>query len=98
MNKDGEIIGVSYNSVNITKRKEQELKIIAQNESLKQIAYLQSHELRKPVASIMGLMNIFKSDDYTTTREDLLMMGRAVDELDDKIRVINHYADNIQVP
>lgn len=97
-NKDGEITGVSYNSTNITNRKEQELKIIAQNESLKKIAYMQSHELCKPVASIMGLMNIFKSDDYMASREDLLVMEKAVNELDEKIRVINRYAEHVQVP
>lgn len=95
-NRESVIIGVSYNSINITMKKEQELKIIAQNETLRKIAYLQSHELRKPVASIMGLMNIIKTEDYLTEREDLLMMERAVNELDEKIRMISSYADQVE--
>jgi len=90
---EGEIIGVSYKSTDITKRMEDAQKVFAQNESLRQIAYIQSHELRRPVASIMGLMNIFKDEDYTTTREELLMMQVAVDELDEKIRLIISYTE-----
>lgn len=33
--------------------------IMAQNEKLREIAHLQSHNLRRPVASIMGLVNLF---------------------------------------
>lgn len=94
-NKDGAIIGVSYNSINITERKAQELEILTQNEALKKIAYLQSHELRKPVASIMGLMNVIKTDDYLAEEEDLLMMEKAVTELDQQIRLINHYTERV---
>jgi PAS domain S-box-containing protein len=90
---EGGIIGVSFKATDITKRMEDAQKVSAQNESLRQIAYIQSHELRRPVASIMGLMNIFKYDDYTTTREELLMMQAAVDELDEKIRLIISYTE-----
>jgi PAS domain S-box-containing protein len=93
-NPEGEIIGVSYNGIDITKRMEQEQTVLAQNESLKKIAYIQSHELRKPVASIMGIMNIFKAQDYTANKDELLMMDRAVAELDEQIRLTVNYTEN----
>lgn len=92
-NNEGEVIGVSYKATDITKTMEYAQKVFSQTESLKQIAYIQSHELRKPVASIMGFMNIFKLDDYKATREELLMMQTAVEELDQKIRLIISYTE-----
>lgn len=91
-NREGEIIGVSFNATDISERKVTEEKILLQNESLKKIAYIQSHELRKPVASIIGFMNIFKEDGYIATKEDLMMMEKAVNDLDQKIRTIINYA------
>ncbi|MGI4749243.1 MAG: GAF domain-containing protein [Janthinobacterium lividum] len=90
---DGEIIGVSYDATDITKRMEQEQKVLAQNESLKKIAYIQSHEMRRPVASILGLMNIFMDEDYIYNKEDMLMLNKAAQELDEKIRSINDYTE-----
>jgi len=87
-NPDGEIIGVSYNATDITRRIEQEQKVWAQNESLRRIAYIQSHEMRRPVASILGLVNLFECEDFTATREELMMLKQASEELDEKIRMI----------
>jgi len=91
---DGEIIGVSYNAINISAIKFQQEESIAKDASLKAIAYIQAHEIRRPVSSIMGLMNIFKADDYTASKEDMMMMERAVLELDEKIRQIVSHAES----
>ncbi|MEO5644052.1 MAG: GAF domain-containing protein [Bacteroidia bacterium] len=87
-NQEGEIIGVSYNSTDITKRKEQEEKLLEQNESLRKIAFIQSHELRRPVASIMGLMNVIKLYNKDKDIKELHLMGEAVAELDAKISMV----------
>lgn len=59
---DGDIIGVSYNATDITQRIHQERLILAQNESLRKIAFIQSHEIRRPVSSILGLVKLIKSE------------------------------------
>ncbi|WP_345950588.1 GAF domain-containing protein [Mucilaginibacter sp. PAMB04274] len=92
---EGVIIGVTVNSTDITKKIEHEETVLAQNESLKQIAFIQSHELRRPVASIMGLMNILKIDGHTESIEELQLMQEAVAELDEKIRLVVNYT-NVQ--
>jgi hypothetical protein len=94
LDADGEIIGVSYNAINITELKLKEQESIAKDESLKAIAFIQSHEIRRPVSSIIGLMNIFKAEGYQSTREELIMLERAVLELDDKIRLIVNHTKN----
>jgi PAS domain S-box-containing protein len=85
---DGKIFGVSFNSTDITKRKQNEEKILKQNEALREIAYLQSHELRKPVASILGLMHLLKLESSDPDSDVLRMMEKAVAELDQTIHQI----------
>jgi hypothetical protein len=85
---DNSIIGVSVNATDNNKRKQNEEKILKQNEALRKIAYLQSHELRKPVASILGLMQLLKMESYGGSSEVLEMMERAVQELDETIHQI----------
>ena len=52
-------------------------RILAQNEKLREIAHLQSHKLRRPVASIMGLINLF--DKLNPDNE---MNGVVIEKLD----------------
>lgn len=87
-NREGEIAAVSYTAANINSRKQQEEKILQQNQRLRNIARLQSHELRRPVASILGLMNLIREEEYRDCKEYLQMMETAVRELDDKIRYV----------
>ena len=91
---DGEIIGVSVNATDVTARVANEQVVTAQNESLREIAFIQSHELRRPVASIMGLMNLLKSDHRVSGIEELELMEKAVLELDEKIHLVVGYIAN----
>ncbi len=64
----GELMGIVIASINITNRKEQELQIQKQADSLREIAKIQSHEIRRPVANIMGLTDLI--DLNSKTREE----------------------------
>lgn len=88
---EGNILGMSLNAIDITEKIAKENKIISQFYALKEIAYIQSHDLRKPVSSIIGLMNIFKADGYIATKEGLQMLENAVDELEVKIKLIESH-------
>jgi PAS domain S-box-containing protein len=82
-----DISGVALNVSDITARKKHEEQITLQNEALQRIAIIQSHELRRPVASLMGIMELIKLeeehpyDDYAYFK----MIETTVNELDDKI-------------
>ncbi len=60
----------------ISTRKDYESKLQAQNDLLQEIAWLQSHKVRAPLASILGLMKIFNrqepSDPYNLRLMDML--------------------------
>lgn len=94
---NGEIIGVSYNATDISIRIRQEQLVLAQNKSLKEIAFIQSHELRRPVSSIMGLMDLIESEDYRASREDMILLKQIVSELDTKIRKIVDFTAGLKI-
>ena len=82
------IIGVALNSTDITERKQQQEKINVQTAALTRIAIFQSHELRRPVASLLGIMGLLKMEN--TSFDYLDMMEVSINELDEKIRGIVH--------
>jgi len=91
----GEVIGVSLNSNDVTHRKKQEAYINVQNEALHRIAIMQSHELRRPVASLLGIMDLIKMENIYFNYFD--MMEITVNELDEKIRgIVKDSEDTLQ--
>lgn len=96
---NGDIIGVALNSTDVTDRKMHEDQINIQNAALTRIAIIQSHELRRPVASLLGIMALIKLEQSKGSSEYLEMLEYTVKELDQKIceivkdseDTINHY-------
>jgi PAS domain S-box-containing protein len=91
----GNITGVVFNANDITKRKAYEEKVLSQHKKLMDISALQSHGIRGPVSTIMGLMSLIKEDNYKPDRECLLLMEITADQLDKNIREIVDYANDI---
>jgi len=89
---DGQILGMSFNAIDITEKLANEHKIVAQYHSLKEIAYIQSHEFRRPVTNIVGLMHLFKAEGNKISEEGMLMLQKAVDELETQMQLIEAQA------
>jgi PAS domain S-box-containing protein len=64
-------------ALDINDRLVAEKRILAQNEKLREIAHLQSHNVRRPVASILGLISLF--DKHNLQNE---MNGIVIEKLD----------------
>ena len=62
--------------------------VALQNKTLMDIAFIQSHEFRGPLSTIMGLMNVIKDNNYESPEEYLLMMDQAIAKLDEKIHMV----------
>ncbi|GAB3907218.1 tetratricopeptide repeat protein [Mucilaginibacter boryungensis] len=56
------------------------------NAAMLKIAHIQSHQIRKPLASILGLMNIIKGNNYVADKEVLQKMDEVANDLDERIR------------
>lgn len=63
------LVGIAHNVQDITAKKANILKIFKQKEVLRQIAWQQSHEVREPVANILGLVNLLKTDKALNAKE-----------------------------
>jgi PAS domain S-box-containing protein len=88
--KKEEIIGVGCFARDITERLKTEEALIEQNERLKNIASLSSHELRRPVASMMGLLNILDTANFSNPENKQIMehLYTVTQEIDEVIRLI----------
>ena len=65
-----------------------------QNSVLREVARIESHELRQPVASIMGVMMLMKEIPYTQNPEYLELLDKSVNQLDERIRmIVSHVND-----
>jgi CBS domain-containing protein len=85
--ESGEIIGVAITVTNINDQKKHELQIQKQNEILRQIAWVQSHETRQPVATILGLINIIDKSKLTRENKEIIeLLELTASKLDEVIR------------
>ena len=66
----------------ITALKQYEQRILNQNTVLRDIAWAQSHQVRKPLASILGLINLLERAPYDEITSYLNYLRQSADELD----------------
>ena len=70
----------------VLKRQVEEIE--AKNEALRTIAYMQSHEIRQPLTSVIGLVNLIRNGHHIIDKDWLNMIFKAAKTLDDKIKAI----------
>lgn len=90
-------IGIFGVYVDITRQKgiEQELK--TRNDELDNFVYKVSHDLRAPLASILGLVNLAKMPGNTDSLEDYIkIIGKKTEELDLFIRDVLSHSKNLK--
>ncbi|MEJ6979009.1 PAS domain S-box protein [Pedobacter sp. P351] len=89
-NKTRQVVGVSCFARDITKQVLYTQMIEKQNAQLKQIAWIQSHELRSPVASILGLVQLLNMIDLADpiNLEMLSLIEAETTKLDGIVRKI----------
>lgn len=100
--EDGVVTGLTVYSRDITQQKKAENMLLAQNEELSRInseldrfVYSASHDLRAPLMSVKGLVNMIKVDnDPNNTEKYLQLIEQSVYKLDNFITDIIHYSRN----
>ncbi|WP_299254458.1 ATP-binding protein [uncultured Cytophaga sp.] len=78
--EETEVVGVSLTGINVTKHKEYEdylkrinLELVSQNEQLNHYSHIISHNLRGPVATLMGLVKLFEHEKNNSQQVEELM-------------------------
>lgn len=88
---NNDVVGISCFSRDITPQHTHMETIEKQNDQLRQIAWIQSHEVRSPVATILGLTQLFNKEDVADPENCNIinMVEEAASNLDNVIRKIN---------
>ncbi|WP_121808541.1 PAS domain S-box protein [Mucilaginibacter kameinonensis] len=86
----GDIIGAGCFGHNITERLKIQKELVDQNERLRNIASLSSHELRRPVASMLGLIGLMDREDFYNpeNKEIIAHLFTVSAEIDAAIRLV----------
>ncbi|MGY6562737.1 MAG: PAS domain S-box protein [Luteibaculaceae bacterium] len=92
------LIGIFGIQRDISDRKKFLELLLAQNQTLKKIAWVQSHEVRKPVAQILGaleLKNTLKNPEEFSSEDCLSIIEQAAQDLDTLILQLTKRAETI---
>lgn len=90
---NGEVTGVSCVARDVTDELKKVSRIEHQNRRLKEIAWLQSHKMRAPVASMLGLVQLINKDELGSEENRLLLeyIEEALGNMDAIIHEINDH-------
>ncbi len=97
--KDRKLIGLHGVSHDITEAKEAEDKIMAQLEILREISSMQSHQVRSPISSLLGLINLIDFDNPSSTLNfEIISKVKIVGEkLDETIHNIVSKTNEVEI-
>lgn len=86
MDENGEVKQYYSIRIDITSRKQQELEILKQKQDLERIANMQSHQVRKPVANVIGLIGLVDEENLNDVNKKLIgLLKMCVAELEESI-------------
>lgn len=90
-NEDNAFQGYIIVCQDITYRKEKEEEINRQNRLLREVAWMSSHEIRRPVATMLGLVNLLDmTEDEHEQREIFSKLRECAREMDSMVHEIHH--------
>ncbi|WP_432670003.1 GAF domain-containing protein [Flavobacterium sp. SM2513] len=83
------IVGLAHNAQDITNEKTNFLKLVQQNELLKKITWQQCHEVRGPVANILGFCSLLKDNPDLPKEEKETYINHLFDAAKDLDKIIH---------
>lgn len=94
----GEIVGRVWFYLDITDRKKRETELMNRNFELDSFVYRASHDLKAPLNSIMGLINIIREEeDINAILTYIQMMDKSVTKLDAFIRQLTQFSQDTRL-
>ena len=94
----GEIVGRVWFYLDITERKEREKELMNRNFELDSFVYRASHDLKAPLNSIMGLINIIREEkDVDSILQYITMMDKSVSKLDAFIKQLTQFSQDTRL-
>ena len=97
----GNLVGVSYNATDISRRKQAEISLLNKNRKLEEYAFVTSHNLRAPITNILALVDLLKEFEMGFDPNDLNLTMRQLKEasghLDAAVHQLNKLVSDNQV-
>lgn len=82
---------------NITELVQNQEKVKAQNNTLQEIAWSNSHEVRRALCSVISLVDLLKTADSADDREQyIILLEKCSNEIDDMIKEANKKVELLQ--
>ncbi|MBS1772526.1 MAG: hypothetical protein JST82_06690 [Bacteroidetes bacterium] len=99
LNDRGIVTTINGTLQDVTEQRLYIQKIQLQNQKLKDIAWIQSHKVRSPVATIMGLVQLFNKEELSDPVNEQVLEGiqEAAVNLDEVIREINAKTETMKL-
>ena len=96
--ESGILIGVSVTVSDLTVRKNYEQSIRIQNDKLRKIAFIQSHQVRQPLSNILGILSFIKTEGMSDDDKYLMkILNMSAQQLDKVVRNIVIEAQQIEL-
>ena len=86
--ENGKVIRLIGTNRNVTDDVLVQEKLKSQNKALRDIAFIQSHEVRRPLANILGVIEVLNNNNTVTNKDILDHLIQSANELDTQIRSI----------
>ncbi|MBY0479865.1 MAG: PAS domain-containing protein [Chitinophagaceae bacterium] len=86
--ENGKVIRLIGTNRNVTDDVLVQEKLKSQNKALRDIAFIQSHEVRRPLANILGVIEVLNNNNTVSNKDILDHLIQSANELDTQIRSI----------
>jgi PAS domain S-box-containing protein len=86
--EDGKPVSLIGTNRDVTEDVHAQEKMKSQNKALREIAFIQSHEVRRPLANILGIIEILRTMDSFAELDIFHQLEESAEELDKEIRSI----------
>ena len=96
--EEGNLIGVSVTVWDVTERTKYEDNIRLQNEKLRKIAFIQSHQVRQPLSNILGILSFINTNGMSDDDKYLMkILNLSAQQLDQVVRNIVIEAQQLEL-
>ena len=93
--EDNSVQGVVVNSRDITQRKDAEIRLKQTNFELDSFVYRASHDLRAPLRSVLGLLNLIRMESAETQKAAYINLAeKSINKLDSFILDLTNFSRN----
>ncbi len=86
--ESGKVVRLIGTNRNVTEDVMVQEKLKSQNKALRDIAFIQSHEVRRPLANILGVIEVLNNNNTVSNKDILDHLIQSANELDTQIRSI----------